>query len=67
MFIHLFVVPQDSGDYPSSNNQLDITLVVPTLRFDTTPHPIVPDEGSSIFDRPQEFEGPEARIGKFYI
>jgi len=58
-------VPQDSGDYQPGNNRIDIELAyIPTLRFDTTPRPILPDEDSSDFDRPQELEGLDAKIGK---
>ena len=62
-------MPQDSGDYYPGNqgNQLDVNLeyVDNQIRYATSPKPILPDEGGSIFDRPQEFEGPGARIGQY--
>ena len=64
VFLFCSSVPQDSGDYPRGNNRVEVGLeYLPPLRFDTTPQPIIPDK-DSIYERPQEFEGPDARIGR---
>ena len=61
--IYVISVPQDSGDYYTGRNDIDVDYN-PQLKFDTTPKPVLPED-SSIFDIPQEFEGPGARIGQY--